>query len=876
MGNLVTLDQLRGSARARDPLFTRPRPTPRFTLVLPRTESMRSSAVSMAGAEHLGLGSIAAYLRSRGFPVTQINYQLSTFFNAWDGLVDYRTSYAAEALAGEILSTEPDVVGFCVTSMTLTESLKICEIIRARRPHTVLGLGGPHAILCADELMQRFDVLDFIGMKDGERAMALLADALVRGVFPCAIPEMKTRASSRIDPSIMAEYNAMPKGVDDLPMPARDDLLWMLLRAPITESRITTSRGCNYDCTFCIDATRYDRKWLARSAAQTVDEIESLNRRLGITHFWMSDDNFLTGAPSSRQRARDVADGLLARGLDVTYRVRFRSDTFVDDPNLLAHLAESGLVAAFVGLEAGSEEQLERFKKRTTVHQHKVMVAQMRELGVALQCGFIMFEPYCKFEDLEASATFLRDIGEMYLESNFTHSLDVFPGTEIAEEMDRDGLLHPGFNATSPYDAYEFYNRDLGAFARLIEQSHDHDTITRDKWLYRYRTNLMPRAYRKLKHHKELASWQAREASIVRDLNEANFSFFMRGLDEARRGEPGRRFFEYREEAFKVQRASEQQFAELYREVFRALPEDATKRRKARINGLPEAASVPERIREPLAAALRQLEADGPFVVKVLSGGCLNDMLLLQGPRRNLVFRSRRDLERAGVVSYLTRLYERAGMSRRGGAFRLRSLDDQVAFIARARAAGVRTPPVVCRGDGWMVLEFVEGRTLAEELRDDGCPSVVLRMMQQLASAHSAGVILGDRWGANEIVDPPGHLHFIDFDLEWVGDAGSHGLREMEMGVALFGAVLHASRRDDLLGALEEYGLPLLAQWQYDLHLVAETLEGYREFYLSPDKPIVAVSPDRSVYEDMAAPLTQLIGALRERTHPSIAVGQML
>ena len=877
MGNLVTLGQLRGSGPSSRPDLprARPRPMPRFTLVLPRTESMRSSAVSMAGAEHLGLGSIAAYLRSRGFPVVQLNYQLSTFFNAWDGLTDYRSSYSADALAAEILSTEPDVVGFCVTSMTLLESLKMCEIIRAKRPETVIGLGGPHAILCSDELMARFPVLDFIGMKDGERAMSLVADALVRGVFPCAIPEAKTR-TTRIDPQIMALYDAMPKGVDDLPMPARDDLLWMLLRAPITESRITTSRGCNYDCTFCIDATRYDRKWLARTAAETVDEIEVLHRRLGIDHFWMSDDNFLTGAPSSRLRAREIAHGLLARGLSVTYRVRFRSDTFVDDRTLLGELAESGLVAAFVGLEAGSEAQLERFKKRTTVHQHKLCVREMRELGVALQCGFIMFEPYCTFDDLEASATFLRDIDEMYLESNFTHSLDVFPGTEIAEDMDRDGLLHPNFNATSPYDAYEFHDRNLGGFARLIEQAHDHDTITRDKWLYRYRTNLLPRAYRKLKHHRDLSRWHAREAAVIRDLNEANTTFFMCGLDEARRGEPGQRFFEYRDDAYKVQRASVQRLAELYREVSAALPASLAQRRTAGVQLVPAALSVPDRIREPLQAARRMLEAEGPFTTRILGGGNLNDMVLLEGPRRSFVLRCRSDAERADIVAYLARLYGCAGLDRRGGAFRLRSVDDQIAFIERARAAGVRTPAVVCRGDRWMVLEFVAGRTLAEELRDDGCPAVVLRMMQQLADAHKADLILGDRWGANEIVDAAGHLHFIDFDVEWRADRRPHQLAEIEMAVALFGAMLHTCRRVDLCETIREFGIPLLHQWGYDLTVMAETLEGYLRFYLAPDKPTNALSPDPSVYEALAEPLAGLVGALRESTPHATVVGQML
>ncbi|MEU4559572.1 radical SAM protein [Actinoplanes sp. NPDC023936] len=841
---------------------------PRFTLVLPRTESLRSSAVSMAGAEHLGLGSIAAYLRAEGFPATQLNYQLSTFFNAWDGLDDPRDSYSAEAIAKEILDTRPDVVGLCVTSMTLMLSLRICEIIRAERPHCVLGLGGPHAILCHKELMAKFPVLDFIGMKDGERAMVLLGHALERGVFPCAIPEAVTRTPTA-DRGIMDMYRAMPKGVHDLPVPARDDLMWMVLRAPITECRITTSRGCNYDCTFCIDAMRYDRMWYARTAGQTVDEMEMLNRRLGITHFWMSDDNFVTGAPSSQRRAREIADELIARELDVTYRVRYRSDTFLRDESLLPRLAESGLVSAFVGLEAGSEAQLDRFKKRTTVEQHKQIVAEMRGLGIALQCGFIMYEPYCSFADLEASATFLHEIQEMYLESNFTHALDVFPGTEIADEMERDGLLHEGFDATSPYDAYDFADRDLGRLAKLIEESHDNETVTRDKWLYRYRTNLLPRLYRKLSGHARLDDWRRREEAVIRDLNDANMAFFTGAIDEARQGRCGERFFELRDTAWTAQRVGAAQLDDLHREVAAAAA-DRTGRR--RTTAPPAAASPAGQMSRQVRQALAALPADD-YAVHELSGGMLNTVVLLEGTKAAYVVRVRKEQDRDATTEYLRLLYERAHMSELGGRFRLRTLDDEARFVERLRQAGVRTPAIAARGADWLALEYVPGRPLAEELRDGGNPATVLRMLHQLKSAHRAGIVLGDRWGYNEIVDPAGHLHFIDFDVEWIADEDPAPLYAMEMGVALFGVMVNAARHDQLLETLREYGVPLLHEWGYSLPAIADVVRGYRSFYLDPEKPTLTVSLDASEYRSLEEPLNRLVDLLSTESPRTTAVG---
>jgi radical SAM superfamily enzyme YgiQ (UPF0313 family) len=850
---------------------------PRFTMVLPRTESMRSSAVSMAGAEHLGLGSIGAYLREHGHAVTLINFQLSTFFNAWDGLIDPRNSYTPEAIAAEILQTEPDVVGICVTSMTLMDSIRVLQIVRANRPACVLGLGGPHAILCAKELMAEFEVLDFIGMNDGERAMVLLGDAMRRGVFPCAVPEMITRAPDNRDQLVYQNYRKMPRGVLDLPVPARDDLLWMMLRAPITESRITTSRGCNYDCTFCIDAMRYDRMWYARSAEQTVAEMEMLKRRLGVDHFWMSDDNYVTGAPSSRRRAREIADTLIDSGLDVTYRVRFRSDTFLPDPTLLPKLAESGLVAAFVGLEAGSEAQLERFKKRTTVDQHRACVREMRELGVALQCGFIMFEPYGELDDLQASAEFLAEIDEMYLESNFTHSLDVFPGTEIAEDMDRDGLLHPGFNATSPYDAYDFRDPNLGWLAKAIETSHSAETVTRDKWLYRYRTNLLPRAYRKLAGHRLLDEWKRREQQTISRLNSANLTFFGSAIQEARRGECGLHYEEYQDTAWAVQRQGEGELRTLYGEILAELRRYPGRRSTNSPRPLREL-GLPAEVEAQLAIATQAVAEHGPFSQERLTGGNLNLSVLLRGPERSFLFRHRGGPSRADTREYLADLYQVAGLPSFGASFDFRTMQQEVDFIAAARRAGVRTPEVRAHGADWLIRDYVSGTPLAEALPADpqASPATVLRLLFQLMQAHQAGIAIGDRWGYNEIVDDAGHLHFIDFDVCWIPSEsmGKSPLYDMDMALAIFGAVLFAGpRREDLAQTLQEYGVPLLAEWGYDLTRIARVLLGYREFYSRPGKRTTALSLDVGKYQECLPALDRVVELLQSRTPFTTAVG---
>ncbi|MCP4213819.1 MAG: radical SAM protein [bacterium] len=848
---------------------------PKVTLVLPRSKVHRSSAISMAGAEHLGLGYIAAYLRGIGVKVTLLNFQLSAFFNAWDGLDDPRQSYDVEALAKEVLATSPDVVGFCATSMTLEDALAMALIIKRENPACIIGLGGPHSILCADEIFREFKAVDFIGLNDGERPIALLLEAIGRGQWPTPIPQMLVRGVEN-GSSADGKESGVSRSIEELPMPARDDLMQMVLRAPVNEARLSTSRGCNYQCSFCIDAIRYNRKWYARSAVQVVDEIERLNRCLGIQHFWMSDDNFLTNSRDSRRRAGDIANGLIERKLDVTYRARFRSDTFVDDPGLLTLLNKSGLISAFVGVEAGSAEQLERFNKNTTVEHHKVMANMLRKNGIALQIGFIMFEPYASFDDVLKSGQFLYEMDEMYVVSNFIQSLDLFPGAGIVDNMLDDGLIEPGFGAFSNYDAYNFREPRIGKLAKCLELCHDTDTITRDKWIYRYRTNLLPRLYRSLiaRGAKEDAveQWKERERFIIAGLNDLNHDFFKKAIMAAQQDTLEATFDSIKEETWKSQSELLARYTALYEDIKKAEAELSPKPVSSTSAGADMAGNdgseetigrLPEEVEDALAQALKSLPDRGPQKRELLGGGNLNYMIKITNNEGSFVFRYRRPEHTREIEDYLGRLYAGAVFWEETTFLRMRTIAEEVAFITRLREAKLPTVPLVAHGDRWMLLRFVEGRTLSAHLGSGASVAVVLRLLYQLRVAHEKGIIYGDRWGGNEIVDTGNRLCFLDFDVELpVNSENFEHWKNMEMGVALFGCLLATTQRDAFLGCMEHYGIPQLREWGYRPVAINKVLRGYRSFYLDKNKPVNPLSAPFETYKDMEVSLDKLTDLL--------------
>ncbi len=126
------------------------------------------------------------------------------------------------------------------------------------------------------------------------------------------------------------------------------------------------------------------------------------------------------------------------------------------------------------------------------------------------------------------------------------------------------------------------------------------------------------------------------------------------------------------------------------------------------------------------------------------------------------------------------------------------------AFVTRFRreaqaAARLSYPSVVAvfdtgsdDDDHFIVMEFVEGRTLAEILRDEGplSPERALRIGEAAASglafAHRGGLVHRDVKPANVMVTPSGGVKVMDFGIARAGEADRLTVAHTVMGTAAY------------------------------------------------------------------------------------------
>jgi hypothetical protein len=274
--------------------------------------------------------------------------------------------------------------------------------------------------------------------------------------------------------------------------------------------------------------------------------------------------------------------------------------------------------------------------------------------------------------------------------------------------------------------------------------------------------------------------------------------------------------------------------------------------------------ALPEPVAEALQLALQSLQGGEAARVRGPDNeGALNHVFLIETPRGGAVFRMRREASSEQIFDYLDGIYRCTAFHDMSGVFRLRSLQQEIAFMRRALACGLPLPQLLQDGGDWMLIELISGRTAYAAVKD-GDLGVIPKVIEALHAAHCQGVIYGDRWGDNEVIDAAGRVRPIDFDVEWGLTEPRAGLLEaMEVGVYLFNALRLTSDRPRMLGLTRHRIIPQLRAWRYDTHLVAHFVEGLARFYLDPDKPGNAWSLPASLYVSLADPADDLTRFLR-------------
>lgn len=404
--------------------------------------------------EHLGLGYMASMLRKNGLSAVILDAPV----NGWDNEDTIKTA----------VEYSPSVIGVSIPFQDgVNDALDLIQNLR-KNFSCHITVGGIYPTFEYEPMMKEHDEIDSIVLGEGEETIVDLVKAVEDKIPLETVDGIAYRSSDRI---IKTKLRPLVENLDALPFPARDTLPVVYKKFNFVS--IVTSRGCYGRCSFCsVDGfySTFGPKYRVRSAKNVMDEIEMLYKKYGIHNFMFNDANFIGGITSGRQRAIEIANEILKRNLKLEFRIQCRANDI--DKELFKTLKDAGLTRVYVGVESGSQPQLDRYQKDITVEQNYKAMSILNDLGLYAKIGFIMFDRDCTFDDLYNNITFINNLKKTYNPDRLGYIYPIskllpLSGSMFKDELQKSGDLKGDYRSYS----YEFKDKKIKMFYNFMQKS---------------------------------------------------------------------------------------------------------------------------------------------------------------------------------------------------------------------------------------------------------------------------------------------------------------------------------------------------------------------------------------------------------------------
>jgi len=349
----------------------------RIKKILLITPPFHSGVVESAGVwMNVGFVYIAGSLRAAGYePV------IYDAMSMWHGHDDIRKRIDDE---------RPDVVATTAFTAEIVDALKVLKSAKEVDPRIITVIGNVHPTFCYEELLsEHHGIVDFIVRREGEETMAELMDCLSAGDDPGKVRSIAFFGSGGVTTTPERPFI---QDLDALPM-AWDLVDWPLYTyKPMDKSVlavVSSSRGCNQQCSFCSQQLFWKRNWRMRSAESFVAELEHLKKTYGVNVVMIADET----PTLSRQRWERILDLLIERKPGVKILMETRVDDILRDEDILGKYKEAEIDHIYVGVEATSQAALDAFRKNIKVEESRRALDLINKHDIVSETSFVLGMP---------------------------------------------------------------------------------------------------------------------------------------------------------------------------------------------------------------------------------------------------------------------------------------------------------------------------------------------------------------------------------------------------------------------------------------------------------------------------------------------------
>ncbi|MBL0320629.1 MAG: radical SAM protein [Alphaproteobacteria bacterium] len=305
---------------------------------------------------------------------------------------------------------------------TSTPTIDI-DLIMARRCalFSEVALSGPHATIFAEEL-SKLSYISYVLKGEYELSSYDMWSSRRKGVYECCpVEDIDTAPYPYRDPEVINNY------WDPSPIPI-----------PRPQLQVYASRGCPYQCTYCMwPSVMYAKTFRPRNPLSVAAEIKFCLERFNSKSIFFDDDTFNIGT----ERISSLCDELQVIGLPWTMMGRL--DT---SPKwLFDKMVDSGCAGMRFGVETFCAHIQKRIKKMLDVDKAINMLEYLKvkhphlPIHITTMCNL----PGETSQDRDFSNAIVEKLGFDNSGRIHNHQLSScvpFPGTDLYKQLDSMGF----------------------------------------------------------------------------------------------------------------------------------------------------------------------------------------------------------------------------------------------------------------------------------------------------------------------------------------------------------------------------------------------------------------------------------------------------
>lgn len=374
-------------------------------------------------------------------------------------VLEFSINDLTDNVLARIYEENCDVVAFSCYIWNIEEVLKLADNLKKVNPQIKIIVGGPEVSFNANDIMEKYQFIDYIISGEGETAFRRLISSFANeDVDIGSIENVTYRKGEGI---AQGESYGIIEDLNLINSPYSDEML------AATGGKIVyyeSSRGCPFNCSYCLSSTFKGVRYLSMDRVKS-DILSFIKAGVKLVKFVDRTFN------CNLDRAKEIISFINENAARTHFHFEAAADLFDEEMLDILKKTPAGLIQFEIGIQTTNNKALEAVNRKTRLDKVFSNIVKLNSLGnVHLHLDLIVGLPYEDYNSFKKSFNEVCELEPQQLQVGF---LKLLKGSSIRANKDKYGYKF------RDYPPYEILSSDYLSYGEIIKLKNIEDMVER-------------------------------------------------------------------------------------------------------------------------------------------------------------------------------------------------------------------------------------------------------------------------------------------------------------------------------------------------------------------------------------------------------------